>query len=455
VLFHSLPYAVFLPLCALAYWTAPARHRWVLLVATGAAFLGSAGRLHLAIAVAMTAVNFAAALALEKWTDTRRGTGVLWLVLLLDVAALGAFKYLGLLFSPLGISYYTFQLIGYNLEVHWGRERAERHLGRFAASILFFPKLVAGPIERPHRFLAQLGAERPFRAAEVAAGIRQIGWGLFKKCVIADRVALFVDLVYKDPRALTGLPLLVGVAGYVVQIYNDFSGYTDIALGSARVLGIELGPNFDHPFSARSVSDFWRRWHISLSSWTNDYIFKPLSTIVSLKTKLGKAGIVGSLLITFLVLGVWHGPSFGFVVFGLLHGAAVSFEVLTRRPRGAALDRLPAKLADGLRVGATVTFYAFSCVFFRARKLSDAIYIVTHAFRGLGHLGGLQVFAPLVYHLGVLVVLVALIGLVRWRVADRLAEQPTWARWSIYEAVAISILLFGLFEINQFVYVQF
>jgi D-alanyl-lipoteichoic acid acyltransferase DltB (MBOAT superfamily) len=474
VLFHSLEYLVFLPLCALAYHAVPARLRWAVLVATGVAFLSFVSPLHAAIAMAMAAVNFATGLGVEKWAETPRGTRILWLALLIDVGVLGYFKYQGFfvdnvnslvglagvasplrartLLLPLGISYYTFQLIGYNLEIHWGREQAERHFGRFAASIFFFPKLIAGPIERPHRFLAQLGEDRPYPADDISEGVVLIGWGLFKKCVIADRVAMLVDLVYKDPRGLTGWPLIVAIVAYVVQVYNDFSGYTDIARGSALVLGIELTPNFNAPFQARSITDFWRRWHISLSSWTNDYIYRPLSMYVSLETEWGKGGLVFSILVTFFVLGFWHGPSWGFVVFGLIHGLAVSFEFLTQRARGAALARLPARASDALRHAATLGFYALSCVFFRAGSVGDAVYILTHAFRGLGDVRSLQRFAGLPLHLLVLgMFLVAWLAL-RSRI---LLAWPTWARWGLYYSVILSIFLFGLFEINQFVYVQF
>jgi D-alanyl-lipoteichoic acid acyltransferase DltB (MBOAT superfamily) len=405
VLFNSFEYLVFLPLAVVAYYSVSAQRRWAVLVATGMAFLAFASPWHAAIALGMAAVNFGTGLAIDRWADTPRGARVLFFALLFDVGALGYFKYQGFFVQnmnllaqfggvapplrahevllPLGISYYCFQLIGYNLEVHWGRQPAEKHFGRFASSILFFPKLIAGPIERPHRFLAELRAQRPFRVDDLSAGLVLIGWGLFKKCVIADRVALFVDVVYQNPRELTGLPLLVGVFAYVVQVYSDFSGYTDIALGSGRMLGIQLSPNFNQPFSARSVTDFWRRWHISLSSWTNDYIFKPLSTYVSLETKWGHAGIVLSILVTFFVLGFWHGPSWNFVLFGLIHGGAVAFELLTKRARGFAASKLPPRIPDGVSHAATLIFYAFSCVFFRARTVGDALYIISHSFRGL------------------------------------------------------------------------
>jgi|HubBroStandDraft_6_1064221.scaffolds.fasta_scaffold115128_2 alginate O-acetyltransferase complex protein AlgI len=473
--FCSLAYLVFFPLAALAYHVAPTRHRWAVLVALGLGFMAWASPFAAAVAVAMAAVNYATGLGVERWAETSWGPRVLALALLLDVGLLGWFKYQGFFaesvnglgalagFSPalrarsvllpLGISYYTFQLVGYNLEVHWGRESAERHFGRLLASILFFPKIVAGPIERPHHFLAQLGGEKRTGADDLAAGLRRIGWGLFKKCVLADRIGLFVDAVYDRPRELHGLPLLLGVALYAAQIYCDFSGYTDIALGSARVLGIELAPNFDHPFSATSVTDFWRRWHISLSSWTSDYIYKPLSLAISLGTRWGKAGLVFAVLVSFLVLGLWHGPSWCFVLFGLIHGVAVSIELVLARPR--APRRVPLWVANAL----TVAFYAFSCTFFRARTVSDALYVIGHAFVGLGDLGGLQRFAFLQFHAASLVFMVVVLGALRLRLgprpAEALAARPWWVRWSADYALCGAIFVFGIFDTNRFVYVQF
>jgi D-alanyl-lipoteichoic acid acyltransferase DltB (MBOAT superfamily) len=473
--FCSLPYLVFFPLAALFYFAAPARHRWAVLVALGLVFLAWASPLAAAVAVAMAAVNFAAAIGLERWAETPRASRLLALVLAADVGALGWFKYQGFfadganavgaalghplglapraVLLPLGISYYTFQVIGYVLEVHWGRESAERHFGAFLASILFFPKIALGPIERPHHFLPQLREGRPFSEGDLVLGLRRVGWGLFKKCVVADRIGLFVDAVYDRPHELTGLPLLLAVALYVPQIYCDFSGYTDIALGSAKVLGIDLAPNFDRPFSATSVTDFWRRWHISLSSWTGDYVHKPLSLAISMGTRWGKAGQVLAILASFFVLGFWHGASWGFVVFGLVHGAAVSVEMLLARPR--APRRIPAWAANAL----TVVFYAFSCTFFRARTVSDAVYVMGHAFVGLGGLGGFARFQWLEFHAVSLVLLAAVLAAIRLRLgprpAEALAARPRWARWAADYALVIAIFLFGVFDTTHFVYVQF
>lgn len=482
--FNSLEYGLFFPLALLLYYAAPAPHRWAVLVATGGAVLAWKGIAHLAIAVGLTVVNYAIGLAIEKHAEAPRASWLLGLALCCNLFVLGLFKYATVLgagvhdvlaaigvpaasgewsfFLPLGISYYVFQLISYDLEVYWGRAPATRHLGHLAASVLFFPKLVAGPIERPHHFLPQLVTPRPFAAENVTAGLAQIAWGVFKKCVIADRIALIVDPVYENVHGFGQLTLLLTIGLYVVQTYNDFSGYTDIALGSARTLGLEIVPNFNHPFSARSVTDFWRRWHMSLSSWTADYIFRPLSTYVSFNTSWRKTGMAASITASFLVLGIWHGATWNFVLFGLAHGLAVSIETLTQRHRTRLLARLPERLADRLNNVVTVVFYACSCVLFRAASLGDAGYVLGHAFTSIGGITGADraLFREQRYH-------VLLLGLmaVLFAAAHRLSlhrplsawvgARPLWVRWSAYYALIAAIVIFGVFGVKEFVYVQF
>jgi len=316
VLAHSAEYLILLIVSATAFFVVPFALRWAVLCAAGIAFLWYASPEAVVVAIAMTLVNYFAALRIEKHLDTQRAYGLLIATITVDVGALLGFKYIRFLprlfdsahlpalkgaeslLLPLGISYYTFQCIGYLVEVYWGRSAAERHCGRLASSILFFPKLMAGPIERPHRFLLQLGAPTRMDLGNVGRGAEQVCLGVFRKCVIADRIGRIIDPVYKNFEGRPGIPLLVAIGLYTVQIYNDFSGYTDIALGTARIFGFELTPNFNRPFSARSVSEFWRRWHISLSSWTTDYVYKPLAIHLRNWSFGGSLAIV----ITFLVL---------------------------------------------------------------------------------------------------------------------------------------------------------
>jgi alginate O-acetyltransferase complex protein AlgI len=409
--FTSLEYVAFFPIAAIACLLAT-RFRWVAVIATGLVFVLFAGPVHLAVLLGMTVVSYAAGLAIDKWAEQRLGTLLLCLTLAADAGLLCYFKFHGVLaagvtfaaahlglrlpavatsvFLPIGISYYTFQLIGYVLEIYWGRERAERHFGRLLATIILFPKIVAGPIERPHRLLAQLAAPKPVTSAAAIDGLEQIALGLFKKCVVAERAAVLVDAVYADPRRFTGAPLLVAVFLYGVQIYCDFAGYTDIALGCARILGFELTPNFNAPFSAKSIAEFWRRWHISLSSWTSDYVFRPLSVYLAGTKLFSAVAIPMAIVVSFLVLGVWHGASWTFVAFGLVHGIAVAVTTVTQKRRAAWLRAFPVPVVDRVGNAATVSFYAFSCVLFRAKTVGDATYVLGHAFVGLGSGAGVD-----------------------------------------------------------------
>lgn len=474
MLYHALEYTLFVAASLIAYYLVAPPHRWIVLVFGGGAFLAHAGLVNVVVALALATVNYATALLIERWAETRRAFLTVGVALFLDVAILVLFKYgstiadhtqglaagmggAGLvdLVLPVGLSYYAFQVIGYNLEVYWGRKPAERRFGPFCASIFFFPKLVAGPIERPHRFLPQLDQPKRVDWQVLASAIQQIGWGVFKKCVIADRIGLIIDPIYGAPHEYTGLALVAAIVLYPIQIYSDFSGYTDIALGTARLFGIELTPNFNRPFSARSISDFWRRWHISLSSWTNDYIYRPLS----MSMRSSKIGTVSAVLITFLVLGCWHGPQLTFAVFGLLNGAAVAVESLTQRWRQGATrpaPRLPDRLANLL----TLAYFSITCVFFRAAHIQDTVHILGRSFVTLTDAAGLDYLLSQRLNLALVTFILVLIALVRSRLnperpAEDFARWPAWFRWPVYYAIAFSTILLGVFATDKFVYEQF
>jgi D-alanyl-lipoteichoic acid acyltransferase DltB (MBOAT superfamily) len=239
---------------------------------------------------------------------------------------------------PLGISFYVFQVIGYNLEIYWENAKPEQHLGHFAAYVMFFPKLISGPIERAHLFLPQIKSEKRFNYDYIKSGLQLILWGLFKKLVIADRIDPVTNLIFNNVDDYHGLSLIIGIGLYIVQLYADFSGYTDIALGLARTLGYKLTDNFNRPFQATSISDFWRRWHITLSSWVLDYIYTP---VAASKRGWGKYGTIYALIITFTILGFWHGASWNFVIYGFLHALAVSYEFLTKKIRVKLSNKIP------------------------------------------------------------------------------------------------------------------
>lgn len=278
---------------------------------------------------------------------------------------------------PLGISFYTFQAISYLVDIYWGRLKPEKNLGIFALYMAFFPKLLAGPIERGTSLVPQLRLEKHFSWVNLESGFRLILVGLVKKMVIADRLAILVNTVYQDVYSYNGPELALTALFYTFQIYCDFSGYTDIAMGSARILGFEITQNFTHPYLARSVGEFWHRWHISLTSWFRDYVYIPLGG-----NKGGEFRTALNLLTVFLISGLWHGAALSFVFWGLLNGVYLLIE---RYGMNRVFERLenryPHSVAISfLRWGITLVLIAISWIFFRAKSLAEALYIVQTIF---------------------------------------------------------------------------
>jgi D-alanyl-lipoteichoic acid acyltransferase DltB (MBOAT superfamily) len=360
------------------------------------------------------------------------------------------------LLLPVGISFYTFQIVGYLIDVYREEIKPEKHLGIFAVYVAFFPQLVSGPIERASSFLPQFYEKHRFDYERVKDGLLLMLWGLFKKVVIADRLALMVDHIYADPTKFTGLPLIVAAVGFAFQVYCDFSGYTDIAIGAGKVMGFRLMKNFDRPYISKSITEFWRRWHISLSTWVRDYVFLPLAIK---KKSWANWGVVFSSMVSFLLVGLWHGASWTFVVFGLLHGAAQSYELLTKKYRLIISRNIPSRLYNGLCLLATFAFVNFTMIFFRADSLADALYIATHLFTGLEFtFPSIKAFTAFDFIFSI--VLVVSLELVQ-AVNDRrplmriIATQPVVIRWTLYYSIVFMIIMFGVFTKRTFVYFQF
>jgi D-alanyl-lipoteichoic acid acyltransferase DltB (MBOAT superfamily) len=372
---------------------------------------------------------------------------------------------------PVGISFYTFQTLSYTVDVYRGERHAERHLGIFALYVSFFPQLVAGPIERSTRLLPQFHNHVRFDYDRVTSGLRLMLWGFFKKVVIADNVALAVNAVYNDPTRHEGLPLILATILFAFQIYCDFAGYSDIAIGGARILGFDLMTNFRRPYHARSIGEFWHRWHISLSTWFRDYLYIPLGG-----NRVGRNRWLVNLFLTFLISGLWHGASWTFVVWGALHGGYLIVGILTagvraRAVRATRLDRVP-WLHGLLQRVFIFGLVCFAWIFFRANSVADALYIVTHLFTGIGasaadllETGGifrLLDSMPLGLNRAAVIVgsilLMEVVHLVQTRgsIGALVAGWPVWCRWPVYYALLAIISLLGAFnEGQQFIYFQF
>ena len=287
------------------------------------------------------------------------------------------------LILPVGISFYTFQTLSYVIDVYRGEVKAERNFFFYALFVSFFPQLVAGPIERPDNLIPQLKDPKPFSSDNAIKGAKHMMVGFFKKVCVADTVAVFVNSVYNAPDEATGLGVIIATVLFAVQIYCDFSGYTDIAIGCARIMGIRLMQNFDHPYHATSIKEFWSRWHISLSSWFRDYLYIPLGG-----NRRGRVRRLLNVLIVFLVSGLWHGAAWTFVIWGLIHGIYQVIGDLTIKPRNKLLSLVGLKerspLVIWVRRFITFVLVSFAWIFFRANSLADARLLLARLFTGAG-----------------------------------------------------------------------
>ena len=359
------------------------------------------------------------------------------------------------LLLPIGISFYTFQEVSYVMDVYRRRLAAAARFTELSLFISFFPQLIAGPIERAGEMLPQFATKHPFTEENAVAGLRLILLGFFKKLVIADRVAAYVDTVYATPSQHIPATLLLATVFFGIQIYADFSAYSDIAIGTARVLGFRLMINFRQPYFSGSVSEFWRRWHISLSTWFRDYVYIPLGG-----NRVSRARRCLNVLAAFLLSGLWHGAHVKFVMWGALHGLAVIIEDLFSRRWVPRWARLPEPVGRLTRHVATLVFVCFAWVPFRAESLRDCWYIWRHLIPDRTSLpalaapaGGRGMLAGMVLVTVSLVVIDALDS--REILWPRLAGLPRPWRWAVYYAASYSVLSFGAWGQHDFIYFQF
>ncbi len=372
---------------------------------------------------------------------------------------------------PIGLSFHTFQALSYTIEVYRGNQKAEKHFGIYALYVMFYPQLVAGPIERPQHILHQFYEKHDFNYYNVTNGLKLMAWGLFKKVVIADRLAIMVNQVYNDPTKHEGIPLIISTVFFSFQIFCDFSGYTDIALGSAQVMGFRLMQNFNRPYFSRSISEFWKRWHISLSSWFKDYLYIPLGGNKVIKWKW-----YYNLFITFLISGLWHGANWTFLAWGAIHGFYLIFAIIFGPFKKSITERTGIYkypfIKKLIQVFTTFVLVSFAWIFFRANTISDALYIISHLhtniFNQLCQISKNDFFqrSELLY-LGqdkftfiIAVLSIAIMEFIHYKqknrkVPEMISLAPLWLRWSCYYMLIIIIMVFGVFSKSQFIYFQF
>jgi D-alanyl-lipoteichoic acid acyltransferase DltB (MBOAT superfamily) len=483
MIFNSLAFFVFFPLVTLAYFATPHRARWVVLLAASYFFYGYWKPRYLFFLVLSTTVDWAVALGMSRVGTKARKRALLVVSLVANFGLLFVFKYLRFattslewvlhragssahlpiveLVLPIGISFYTFQTVSYVLDVYAGEREPERHLGKFALFVSFFPHLVAGPIVRARKLLPQFSEEHRWDVARVASGLGWMLWGMFKKVVIADRAAWLVSAVYRDPERYQGPTLVLATYAFAFQIYCDFSGYSDIAIGAARVLGIELTKNFDDPYSSSSLAEFWRRWHISLSTWFRDYVYVPLGG-----NRRGPLRRTANLLVVFLLSGLWHGANWTFVVWGAVHGVAL---VVEHAIRDAVTPYLGAGLSPFTKglvrfTGRLVTFHVacFGWVFFRASDVGTAMKILSRldATYPLGILeeicrAGDRPREAAQLDLSILVVSIVALELVNGLVLRPGRVVSARARAAGFAVLSLWVLLTAVQSRTPFIYFQF
>lgn len=488
MLFNSFPYMVFFPSVAGLYFLFPHRFRWALLLAASYFFYMCWEPGYALLIATSTLVDYLAGLLMGRHAARAGRRKYLVLSLCVNLGLLGFFKYYNFFNAtlrgvlaywripfalpdsdfllPVGISFYTFQTLSYTIEVYRGHKQPEKHLGIFALYVAFFPQLVAGPIERARNLLPQFFEQHAFDYQRVTDGLKLMAWGLFKKIVVADRLAVAVDTVYGEPQSYAGPGLTLATVFFAFQVYCDFSGYSDMAIGAAQVLGFRLMDNFRRPYFATSVRDFWRRWHISLSTWFRDYLYIPLGG-----SRASRTAWVRNILVVFLLAGLWHGANWTFIAWGGLHAVYMIVSRATDHFRADARARLGLDHAPRttriLQTLTTFVLVTFAWIFFRAADMADARHIVTHLNQGWGVLFRVEALRATVLSLGLtareLLVVVGALFVIecghvlqrRESIRARLARQPMWFRWAAYSALLWSLVLFGVSRSEEFIYFMF
>ncbi len=521
MLFNSIDFFIFLPVVVLVYFLLPHAWRWIWLLASSCFFFGYfyystyvAGKTHfyyyiiIALSVlSVILVDYVIAIIIDK--NKSRGSknsklylliGILYPLLLLfmfkyfnffsqTVSQIASFLRLNYpphilnIIIPVGISYYTFHSISYIIDVYRG-QKPERHLGIFSLYMLFFPKIVAGPIERSGMLIPQFREKHTFDYQRLTDGLKLMAWGFFKKIVIADRTAYIVNEVFNNPHGYSGFYLIIACLCFSFQVYSDFSGYSDIAVGTAELMGFRLINNFKRPFLATSISDLWRRWHISLISWFRDYIYIPLGG-----KRVAKWRWQYNIMVIFLLSGIWHGANWTFIIWSGLNGFYQLFSIWTENIRGRivkliGLNKIP-RFHKAMQILITYLLFTIAVTFFRSNTASDGFYILTHLHIGFGDL--FKTIAALDYEkLKSFLVIqnkVTFLGfakpaflpematlavtLIAWYSVEIIQEnskqslrslinqKPWYVRWALYYAMLFALVFLGVFSNQQFLYFKF
>lgn len=474
MLFNSIEFGYFFAVVVTLFYAVPHAWRWALMLVASYVFYMWWNASYAVLIALSTVVDFVTGRAIASAQRKGARKGALLVSLTTNLGLLFTFKYwnffhesmaqlcapLGIEYAvpelhvllPVGISFYTFQTLSYTIDIYRGTLRPEPHFGRFALYVSFFPQLVAGPIERAAKLLPQLRERQVFDAARVASGLELMAWGLFKKVCVGDRLGVYVDAVYNNADQHSGLTFLLATYAFAFQIFCDFSGYSDMAIGAARVLGFDLMKNFERPYFSKTITEFWRRWHISLSSWLRDYLYISLGG-----NRHGQWKTYRNLMITMLLGGLWHGASANFIVWGALQGLMLMASRFTLPYRDRLVDRLgvPRMLVGAFRMVVTFHLVCLSWVFFRAATFHDALTIIG----GVADIDGLP-FLDLTVLAHAVPGMLILVGVQALQerypdLRDRYLGWPLVVRWAIWYAIVLAVIATGVEGGSQFIYFQF
>jgi D-alanyl-lipoteichoic acid acyltransferase DltB (MBOAT superfamily) len=479
MLFNTFQFWIFFLLVLLGFSILRGTGRKVFLLAASYYFYMCWNWHYIWIVIFLTLLDYCAGLQIEKSERTSQRKFWLCASLVANLGLLGVFKYfnffsvsvaagMGLLgfhlppvaialILPVGISFHTFQAMSYTIEVYRRRVPAEHNLLNYALYVAFFPQMVAGPIERPYQLLPQFHHEPKVSRERIYSGLRLALWGLFKKMVIADFLAVFVTNVYNDPPSFSNIEMFAATICFAIQIYCDFSGYSDIAVGVARIMGYDLCINFRQPYFSKSISEFWHRWHISLSTWFRDYLYIPLGG-----SRVQLPRLLLNILITFVVSGLWHGANWTFIAWGAFHGGCLIASRLTVDLRRTLTDisginRFPA-LHSAIQTICTFACVTVGWVLFRSKDIHSAFYVLCHlipsgSFRGSALAGLPRANVPFILFFVICMFVVEWFA-IHASTRPKIWNSPTF-RFGAYYSVASAIVLFGAFGHVEFIYFQF
>ncbi len=490
MVFNSILYILFLSIVVSAFYIFPARLRWIWLLIASVGYYLSFIPVFILLLAGLTVINYFLAIWLAKAPEGKN-IGLFIVVIIINLLFLSVFKYFNILFPanqfhlysvnlfvgsepvnkmilPLGLSYFTFTLLSYLIEIKRRNILPEKHFGYFSLYLLFFPKIAQGPIERPQNFIPQLHHDRVFNYSMLVEGLKLILWGYFKKLVVADRLAIYVNAIYDNSEKHNGTTLLVATIFYAFQIYADFSGYVDIARGSAKLFGFNLSENFKRPYFATSIKDFWNRWHITFSTWLRDYIFLPLAYFLSGRMKKPSYLFISTenwiylivSLITFAICGIWHGVGWNYLFWGILFGIYLTYSNWAKGFHKNLRKLLHIKKTSpyliAYKILTTFMLVSLAWVFFRAPSFTEATKIVGKIFTSAG---AVFYHSPydLIYSVIGILLLIAL-DVKREFFNNRLSLM--YSRYQVVRiagivTVVIIILLIGVFDGGQFIYFQY